>query len=103
MLILSEPTIPYSAECVAVGQSETPSVVGELEKNPYIDLDAGAVPKYSFVDANSRYQDTAPPSKYLTAEELLKPLATSKDEVLKGFSITEKGELFCTDQEAMDK
>ena len=58
----------------------------------------------SFVAA-SRITDKkeSPAPKYFTDEELLVPLPTKKEDILKGFEEAKEGGLICMDKEAMDK
>lgn len=55
----------------------------------------------SFLDTTSDFDPKAPPPKYLTHEELLKPKYTEKEKILNGFKKMKDGVLVCTDEETI--
>lgn len=63
----------------------------------------GSTGPFSFADDRDPVNDECPPPIYFTDEQILKPLPTSKAEILQGLEVTSKGALICTDQEALDK
>jgi hypothetical protein len=73
------------------------------DPSQYIWSEEKAVYPESFVESTSEYDPKGPPPKYLTKEELLKPKAVNKEDIMSGFKMMKDGQLVCTDQEAMDK
>jgi len=57
----------------------------------------GSVGPYSFADEKDPADDSCPPPIYFTDEQILKPLPTSKVDILQGLELTSKGALICTD------
>lgn len=52
---------------------------------------------FSFADDRDPLDESCPPPVYFTDEQILKPLPTSKAEILQGLEVTNKGALICTD------
>lgn len=56
-----------------------------------------SVGPYSFADERDPLDEECPPPIYFSDEQILKPLPTSKAEILQGLEVTSKGALICTD------
>ncbi len=57
----------------------------------------------SFSDVKVTHEGECPPPKNLSNDVLLRPLPTSKAELIAGLVVNAEGSLVCTDQEALDK
>ncbi len=57
----------------------------------------------SFSDVKVISEGDCPPPKNLSNDVLLRPLPTSKAELITGLVVNEEGSLVCTDQAALDK
>lgn len=81
------PAIPHEKACT--------------DPSPYIWSAEKACFPESFLDSESEYDKEAPPPKYLTEEELLKPKHTRKEDILSGFKKMADGVVVCTDEETI--
>lgn len=86
-------------------EGDSEPIPQEQLDNPFKDFGLQrSVPFFSFCDPRKyEIEQVAPLPKYLTPEEVLKPLPSTKAEILSDYREMQDGGLVCVNKEAMAK